>query len=1323
MREAGSRLAGALASATPDPLDAPAPPAWLLSNGDYTTLLSAAGTGGSWLGELALTRWAGDRVEDRDGCFLYLRDRESGALWSLGSQPVRRPAGDYRATWRPGRVEIARDDDGIEARLEAVVAPRAALEMRRITLRNRSARSRALDLASYVEVVLAGRAADRSHLAFSKLFVQTEFDPGSGALLARRRPRERGERLPWMVHALLGDGALEHETDRARFIGRGAGLDRPQALRPGAPLSGATGSVLDPIFALRRAVDLGPGASAQLVFVLGAAPGRSEALGLLDHVSAPARVEEMLAAAESAAGEELRRLGISPEEAERYQALAGGLLYAHPRLRADPERIARASGSRASLAALGLSPQRPLAVADARAPVDLEGLAALLAAHRYWRALGLDVDLVVLCADPERLPGGVPRAGGEGVQVRSTRDMPEAEVDLLLAAAHLLVDGSRPSPTAIDLHEVAARPPPAPPPGPGDGRPAVGEALSGAGGLFTEPLECFNGFGGFGEGGEYVIRLAHRPHAGLLQPPLPWVNVVANEGFGFIVSETGAGCTWSCNSREHRLTPWSNDPVLDPHGEALYLRDEESGAYWSPLPGPVPQPADYEMRHGFGYSRCRHVSEGLEQEVCVFVPRHDPVKITRVRLHNRGRRTRRLSLFGYQRLVLGGSPGESGRFVVTGFDAGVKALLARNPAAGEHADRVAFAAVVTRGSPLPVHFSGDREAFIGRGGGPERPLVLRRGATLDGRTGAGLDPCFAEQCELEIPAGASVECAFLLGEGAGDDQARALIARYREPGAIDRAFDEVRGFWSDLLSRVRVHTPVPAIDLMVNGWLLYQDLACRIWGRSAFYQSGGAFGFRDQLQDAAAFAGVRPRLAREQILLHAGHQFVEGDVLHWWHPPLDRGLRTRFADDLLWLPHITAQYVRATGDEEILERVAPFLVARPLEEGEDEAFLEPEDSGQSASLYEHCCRAIDRSLECGAHGLPLFGAGDWNDGMNLVGHEGRGESVWMGFFLHAILGEFAPLCERRGDRERGARYRRHREALRAAVNDAGWDGEWYRRGFYDDGAPLGSRASDECRIDALAQAWAVLSGAAPPARAARALDAVERLLVSERDGIVRLLAPPFDRTPREPGYIKGYVPGVRENGGQYTHAALWFVGALAQAGRRERAAKLLEMLSPVSHALTPEQVSTYRVEPYVIAADVYGEPPHVGRGGWTWYTGSAGWMFRTAVESVLGVRVEGGEALVIRPCIPDPWHRCTIDYRLPDETTRYEIVIENPGASAAAVIAASADGATVTVRDGAARVPLVHDGGLHRVEVTLGGAPDERKRAPRGTREPREPME
>ncbi|MFN8177856.1 MAG: hypothetical protein U0167_08010 [bacterium] len=1293
-----------------------APAARFLSNGAYRVLVSDAGTGGSWWDRHALTSFSGDAIEDDDGLFVYVRDLATGSFWSAGRRPV--PCADegYEVQWSPGTLQIVRECRGISTRLAICVAPDEPVEIRRITLLNRSARRREIELTTLAEIVLHDPRAHASHPGFSKLFVQTEQVRASRAILARRRPRADGEAHPWMVHALL-ERDPSFETSRERFLGRGGTKAAPAALTHREPFAGTEGNVLDPVASLRDVVTLGPGETAQATFLLGVAAERRDALGICERFARRGAVDAAFEAAARSERDVCREAGITESEAEYFQSLAAAMLYRHPALRADASTLARAAGSPGDLARFGIPRGAVLAVLHAEGTNGRSVEEEFLRAATYWRMRGLPVQAIVL---GHREGGGGVVVGNDSAPARflARADLSSGRVDLVDAVARLVVTDA--------LQDLSAPASPAPAAGAVCGEvPCAGAAAASAKEGHGPPpadtatqerlgperaptatLELFNGFGGFAEDGrEYVIPLTCRDGRLLRRPPRPWINVVANEGFGFLVSETGAGNTWSGNSREHRLTPWYNDPLLDPHGEALYVRDDETGAFWSPLPGPAPRDGDYEVRHGLGYTRCRHLGEDLETETTLFVPRHDPVKITTLRVTNRGARPRRLSLFAYSRLVLGVLPEDDAAHVVSEVDTEVDAvpgrLFARNRLADDFAAGVAFAAVAT-GTVRSVHVTADRATFLGWGGCPSDPAALRSSAPLDGRVGAGLDPCFAQQVVLELATGASAEVTFLLGEGQGDAEARSLIDRYAAPGAAASALADVRQLWSKDFGGLRIETPSRALDVLVNGWLAYQTVSCRLWGRTALYQSGGAFGFRDQLQDAAALVWLSPERTRAQILLHAAHQFVEGDVLHWWHPPAGRGIRTRFADDLLWLPLVTADYVAATGDRGILGERVGFVSAPALRAGEDEIFLLPEAAGERADLYEHCCRALDRSLTSGPHGLPLFGAGDWNDGMNRVGRGGRGESVWMAFFLDVVLGRFLPLCRERADAARVQRYETHRARVREAVEGSAWDGEWYRRGYYDDGTPLGSRESDECQIDALVQAWSVISGVAPPERAVQAMRSVEQHLVADDDGIVRLLTPPFENTPHDPGYIKGYVRGVRENGGQYTHAALWVVAAMAGLRWNDRAAKLLERLSPVAHSRTEDAVRTYQVEPYVVAADIYGEPPHVGRGGWTWYTGSAGWMYRVTVESILGLRLVAGEALAIAPCVPDDWPEFSVTWRRPGEETRYEIRVINNEGHAGRVVTATLDGATARLDHGTALVPLAHDGRTHRVEIVLG---------------------
>lgn len=1258
----------------------------LLGNGRLHSLITPLGSGYTCYDWVALSRWTPDRLDDCLGYFFYLHDLESHSVWSATPVPAGCADDSAPSVRDPGRYQSMSSFGEIDAVLEIAVVPDQSLELRRIRLTNTGKTPRRIEVTSFLEVVLNHPAADESHPAFSKLFVQTALDEKTGILLAHRRPRSSGETGLWMMHGAVGGEDPQFETDRLKFIGRGHSLSMPQALKPDQRLSDTVGNVLDPIFALRRTVALAPGETSELVFGLGVAETREEAVKLKQSFSTAKKADALFQKAVKKEAALLSELGLTADQADYFQTLAAAILYGSPKLRAPAELLSTADADPAAYERHGM-PAWGLHVVALTSRRQDPLISELIKARRYWQIKGVNVSLVIFAEFDDW------KVEGEPVFVRSAADMPRRDFQSMLACAEGVILDQWPSADLLPSGLQPRQQPRVPP-------------HNGSKDINTGHLRFFNGYGGFSQdGNEYVIDLRAGHGTALKLPPAPWINTVANETVGFLVSETGAGYTWSRNSREHRLTHWSNDPVLDPHGEALYLRDDETGDFWSPTPGPAPAGNDYQACHGFGYTRFIHQSHGLSQETTLFVPRHDPVKIVCIRFTNNTDRPRKLSAYSYHRLVMGNSPREHGRHIVTEFHELCSSLLATSRRADPFAEGVVFATALAD-CPHTLHHTGDRAAFLGEPGQVSSPAAIGS-PVLDGRTGAGLDACAALQVQIELEPWGEADCFFLIGETTSKGAAMALANRYRTAHAIADASTDVREFWSEITGAVQIETPSPAVDLLINGWLTYQNLACRIWGRSAFYQSGGAYGYRDQLQDSAALVYSRPELTRSQILLHAGHQFVEGDVLHWWHPtPLETGLRTRFSDDLLWLPYITAFYSAATGDFSILDELAPYVTARQLEPGEDENYLKPQTSTETGTVYEHCCRALDRAITVGtgSHGLPLMGTGDWNDGMSRVGREGRGESVWMAFFLVRIIDDFLPLCERRGDSHRLACYQHFRDDLKAAINKEAWDGEWYRRAYYDNGAVMGSKESDECRIDALAQAWSVISGVAPTDRAQSAMDAVERQLIDDEAGIIKLLTPAFVATPNDPGYIKGYVAGVRENGGQYTHAACWVVRAMAELGRGGRALDLLEKIGPVHHALDADKADAYKVEPYVVAADIYGEPPHVGRGGWTWYTGSAGWMFRVTLESILGLRYENGDTLVITPRIPQEWPEFRAALRQPGCGSRYEIVVRNPKQTGSHAVQAKLDGEPLVVDGGIARIKLENDGAIHQVQVTLGAA-------------------
>ncbi len=1292
--------------------DTPIPEVQLLSNGRYHVMVTNAGGGYSRWNDLAVTRWREDGLRDNRGSFCYIREMASGTVWSTAFQPTLRRADHYEAIFSEGRAEFRRRDSlgsvpgsgegEFETYTEIVVSPEDDIELRRTRITNRSRQRREIEVTSYAEVVLAPPVADELHPAFSNLFVQTEILRERHAILCTRRPRSPGEQPPTMLHLMAVHGAtngtVSYETDRLGFLGRTNTAANPQVMRDNTTLAGADGSVLDPVVAIRRRIMLDPEQSVTIDLVTGIAETRDLALGLVEKYQDRNLADRVFELTWTHSQVVLRQLNATEADAQLYARLASAVIHANALLRADPAVLVRNRRGQSGLWGYAISGDLPIVLLQIGDAANIDLVRQLVQAHAYWRLKGLAVDLVIWNEDHagyrQRLQDqimGLIASGIEasvidrpgGIFVRLAEQISSEDRILLQSVARAVITDNRGTldeqlerrslsetrvPRLVPTRRYRPEAPPAATPPAAD-------------------LQLFNGLGGFSaDASEYVITLGPGQTT-----PAPWANVLANPHFGTVVSESGSAYTWSENAHEFRLTPWHDDPVSDAGGEAIYLRDEETGRVWSPTPLPVPAAMPYVIRHGFGYSVFATRTGGIESELRVYVASDAAVKFSVLKLHNKSGRPRQLSATGYVEWVLGDLRAKSAMHVSSEVAPGSGALYARNPYNTEFAGRVAFFDVDDPRRTV----SGDRAEFIGRNGTLQNPAAMKR-ARLSGKVGAGLDPCAALQVAFELADGEEREIVFRLGVGRNADEAGQLVQRFRGLLAARDALAAVRRQWTQTLGAVQVETPDPAVNVLANGWLIYQTLACRVWARSGYYQSGGAFGFRDQLQDTMALLHAEPGLLREHLLLCASRQFAEGDVQHWWHPPSGRGVRTRCSDDYLWLPLAACRYVSGTGDRAVLDETAHFLEGRPVNPEDDSYYDLPGRSSETATLYEHCVRAIRHGLRFGAHGLPLIGSGDWNDGMDRVGIQGKGESVWLGFFLGDVLRRFSELAAAHGDTTFAEFCRGEGARLQQALEQHGWDGAWYRRAYFDDGTPLGTASGEECRIDSISQSWSVLSGVADGQRARLAMQAVDERLVRRAAGLVQLLDPPFDKSALDPGYIRGYVPGVRENGGQYTHGAIWAAMAFAALGDRERAWELTRMINPVNHALSAADVATYKVEPYVVAADVYALAPHTGRGGWSWYTGSAGWLYRLLLESLLGLRLEG-KVLHVAPCLPADWPGCTIRYRY--RATVYHITVtqvqggrEGQGAAGSLTV----DGVART--DGA--IPLVDDQGEHQVMIT-----------------------
>ncbi|AJA47338.1 protein NdvB [Clostridium pasteurianum DSM 525 = ATCC 6013] len=1272
------------------------PETHILSNGVYSMMISNSGSGYSKKNDMMLYRWNEDVTTDDSGLFFYIKDITDNKVWSAAYEPSKTRGDSYETIFALDKVEFKRSDGDVETRTEIAVSNEDNAEIRRITLKNNGNNEKVIELISYSEITLAPRNADEVHPAFSNLFIRTEFVEDPMCILANRRPRAKNQDKPWLMQTIYIDGErdndnIQYETSRLNFLGRGRNLTNPISINDNKEFLNTVGNILDPIISIKKVIKIKPHTSCTIVFVNSISDSREDALNMAVKYRQLQNIDRVFELSFSQSQFELNYLGIKPNQANLYQLMASKILFINTMVREREYYIKEVSKSQSALWAYGISGDLPIVLLIVRNESDVDLVKQMLNAHEYWSMKGLKVDFVIINMKANSYLQQLESSLEDAIESNHSRDkqnkpagvflynnstMSEEDIKFLIGISRLVIDSNKgllvsQIKSSIKLEE--------------NSKYIHVKDLNYNLSEFNYPdrkLIYDNGYGGFDEDtNEYIITLDNYKNT-----PAPWINVISNDKFGFHVSESGSAYTWFKNSRENKITPWSNDYITDKLGEAIYIRDEEDGKAWSISPKPIRDSGKYIIEHGFGYSNFKHTVNGIYGKMTMFASIEKSFKIINIGLKNISDIKRKLSVTYYSQIVLGVVPSHTGIHIFTDIDKDNNFIYARNPYSQNFGGYYAYLKIIGGGEES---FTGNRKEFIGRGESLNLPEALKK-VSLSNNVGAGLDPCMAQNSKIILEPGEEKNVWIIFGEDESLEKVKEIVKQYSIYDNVIREFHHAKAYWKDMLTKITVKTPDKTMNIMLNGWLMYQAISCRLWSRTAFYQSGGAYGFRDQLQDVMPLSFLKPEMTRKQIIISASRQFLEGDVQHWWHPVVDSGIRTRFSDDLLWLPYVTSDYIKNTGDYSILEESVEYLQDEPLKEGEDERYSISKKSEQRGTIYEHCIKALEKGLKFGIHNIPLMGSGDWNDGMSTVGNQGKGESVWLGWFVYSILRDFKIICKNKQDEYRSQRYSELSDFVKENMEKNAWDGNWYRRAYFDDGTPLGSSENDECKIDSLSQSWAVISRAASPDRAKMAMESLEKYLVKENERMILLLTPPFNNSKLEPGYIKGYVPGVRENGGQYTHAATWVILAMAKLGETDKAWKLFNMINPINHSKTKEESEIYKVEPYVMAADVYAGEPHTGRGGWTWYTGTAGWMYRVGIEGILGLSLVEGKGFRINPCVPREWKEYEINYR--HKNCVYNIKIER-----------SEDNRSITVNGEAVQdgiIPFMEEG-THKVEIKL----------------------
>lgn len=1263
-------------------------PANVIANENYSVVINAKGEGYSTYKDIAINRFK-ETNDKKGGIYFYIKNIRTKKIWKANVDGFSNKPDKYSISFSPDRNKLIRTDENIETTQDIIVAQDTGTEIRKITLENNSNIDETVEISSIFEPILSTREQDYSHRAFNNFGLRYEFLEDKQTILINRIKRENEKELYVGVCFYTDDdntvGELEYEIN-------GNIVDK--YVENSIPFSKKITRQTEPVIAFRRTIKVPQNEKVSLNYIITASENREEVLENLEYYLNEENIKREYELSKARAEEEAKYLRVTSENLKYYQRMLPYIIFHNPMKRLYVNKISKNKHSQEELWKYGISGDLPIVLVRIKNIDNISVVGEMLKAYEYYKTKNIKFDLIILDEEKNSYEKYLRDAIFKEIANHQLSYLlnkgiflieDKEDLDLFLLRANFIIDSNRGSIRNVlneleedylySVKDIAQE----------KKENIVKPNFENINNYFNvQNLKYYNQYGGFSEdGSEYRIKQN-------IENPIPaiWSHVMSNEKFGTLVTNNMGGFTWSKNSRLNRITAWSNNSIDDEPSEIIYIKDKDLMESWSVGKLPKPDDNEYSVIYGFGYAKYYHSSCGITQEAEVFVPTKDSVKVNILNLKNTTQDKRNLSIVYYIKPVLNEDEIKSNGYINLDFNKNANLVSIEN-LYGNGLSKTSFVA-----SSEPIKsYTGNKVSFIGNGSIKE-PESLNK-ISLTNENALGNNSCVAIEIDVTIYPYENKEISLILGEGETKLEVQDLVYKYSDVKKCKKELLDVKDFWKNKISKIQVKTPAESMNIMLNGWLLYQTIACRLWAKSAFYQSGGATGFRDQLQDILCLKYIEPEVTRKQILKHCVHQFIDGDVEHWWHEETNRGIRTRFSDDLLWLPYVVAEYIKTTQDTEILKEEVAYINGNTLKDDENENYDIHLTSDIKESVFQHCIRAIEKSLDFGENGMPKIGSGDWNDGFSKVGIKGKGESVWLGFFLYTVLSEFIEIMENMNDesvKDKIEKYEGIKQELKKSLNTAGWDGRWYKRAFMDDGNILGSIENEECRIDSISQSWSVISNAGDNDKKYISMESLENHLVDRETGIIKLLDPPFEKSDLEPGYIKMYLPGVRENGGQYTHAAIWAIIAETLLGFGNKAYEYYRMINPIEHAKTAEEANKYKVEPYVIAADVYGSSNLVGRGGWTWYTGSSSWYYRAGIENILGLKIEKGK-LKIDPCIPSDWREYSIQYKY--KSTLYNIKVKNLSEKNTGVEKIFINGKEEK------EIPLLDDGRIYEIEVLL----------------------